>query len=71
MTAGRALERHRSFVAEVTGGDLRWRVRTHQLNIANGATHAGTAIAADASLADRLLVAGRRAPATSYLTADG
>jgi diacylglycerol kinase (ATP) len=56
-TAGKALFTHRPFVAEVISGDTRWRVRTHQLNIANGGTHAGTAIAADASLEDRLLVA--------------
>ena len=29
----------------------------HQLNIANGRTHAGTATAADASIDDRLLIA--------------
>jgi diacylglycerol kinase (ATP) len=56
-TALRILLTHRPFVAEVTSGDTTWRVATHQLNIANGRMHAGTAIAADASLDDRLLIA--------------
>jgi diacylglycerol kinase (ATP) len=56
-TAGRALLPHRPFAAEVTSDGTTWRVRTHQLNIANGQMHAGTAIAQDASLDDRLLVA--------------
>jgi diacylglycerol kinase family enzyme len=41
----------------VRSGTTTWRVRTHQLNIANGSVHAGTPIAADASLNDRLLMA--------------
>ncbi|WP_129337114.1 diacylglycerol/lipid kinase family protein [Cellulomonas endophytica] len=57
VTAGRALVRHRAFTAEVRSGDLTWRFRTHQLNVANGGVHAGTAIAADAGIEDRLLVA--------------
>lgn len=56
-TGLRALLTHRPFTAEVRSGDTVWRVSTHQLNIANGRMHAGTAIAADASLDDRLLVA--------------
>ena len=40
----------------MTGGGTTWHVRTHQLNIANGLMHAGTAIARDAPLDDRLLV---------------
>lgn len=55
-TGARALIPHRPFLAEVTSGATTWRIRTHQLNIANGRMHAGTAIARDASLADRLLV---------------
>lgn len=57
VTGARALLTHRPFVAEVSTADATWRVATHQLNIANGRMHAGTAIAADASLDDRLLVA--------------
>ncbi len=57
MTSARTLVTHRPFTAEVRSGSALWRVRTHQLNIANGRMHAGTAIAADASLDDRLLVA--------------
>jgi YegS/Rv2252/BmrU family lipid kinase len=56
-TAATTLLTHRPFVAEVTSGDTTWRVRTHQLNVANGRMHAGTAIADDISLDDRLLVA--------------
>lgn len=56
-TAGAALVRHRPFRAEVRSGDVVWEVVTHQLNIANGRMHAGTAIARDASLEDRLLTA--------------
>lgn len=57
LTGAHALLRHQPFTAEVTGGTTTWRIRTHQLNIANGRMHAGTPIAADASLDDRLLVA--------------
>jgi YegS/Rv2252/BmrU family lipid kinase len=56
-TATRTLLTHQPFLVEVTHGATTWRVWTHQLNIANGRTHAGTAIANDASLDDRLLVA--------------
>jgi YegS/Rv2252/BmrU family lipid kinase len=56
-TGLRTLLAHRPFVAELTSGDTTWRVTTHQLNIANGRMHAGTAIAADASIDDRLLIA--------------
>ncbi|WP_258724701.1 diacylglycerol/lipid kinase family protein [Cellulomonas sp. NS3] len=56
-TAAVALARHRPFVAEVRSGDVVWEVVTHQLNIANGRMHAGTPIARDASLEDRLLTA--------------
>ncbi|GAA2720432.1 diacylglycerol/lipid kinase family protein [Cellulomonas aerilata] len=55
-TAARTLRSHRPFTAEVRSGDTTWRVRTHQLNIANGRMHGGSAIARDASLEDRLLV---------------
>ena len=53
----RALLTHRPFVAEVTSSGTTWSLATHQLNIANGRMHAGTAIAADASVDDRLLIA--------------
>ena len=56
-TAGVELTRHPSFVAEVRAGSTTWRVRTHQLNIANGRMHGGAVIARDATLDDRLLVA--------------
>jgi diacylglycerol kinase (ATP) len=55
-TAARSLLPHRPFTAQVTSDATTWHVRTHQLNIANGRMHAGTAIARDASLDDRLLV---------------
>lgn len=57
LTAARALATHRPFAAEVTVDGATWHVRTHQLNVANGRVHAGTAIAADAGIDDRLLVA--------------
>lgn len=57
LTGLRTLATARPFTATVTSGDVVWQVRTHQLNIANGRMHAGTAIAADASVDDRLLVA--------------
>jgi diacylglycerol kinase (ATP) len=56
-TGARALLTHRPFVADIRARETTWRVATHQLNIANGRMHAGTAIAADASIDDRLLVA--------------
>ena len=56
-TGLRTLLTHRPFAAEVSSGDTTWRVTTHQLNIANGRMHAGTPIAADASVDDRLLIA--------------
>jgi YegS/Rv2252/BmrU family lipid kinase len=57
LTAAAALAGHRAFVAEVRSGDVTWEVETHQLNIANGRMHAGTPIARDARLDDRLLTA--------------
>ncbi len=57
ITSARALVTHQPFTAEVRSGTTAWRVRTHQLNIANGSMHAGTAISADASLDDGLLMA--------------
>jgi diacylglycerol kinase (ATP) len=57
LTSLRHLPTHQPFTATVTTGETTWRVRTHQLNIANGAVHAGTHIAADAGIDDRLLVA--------------
>jgi diacylglycerol kinase (ATP) len=57
VTALRALRDHDAFTATVSSGDVTWQVRTHQLNIASGGVHAGTAIAADAHIDDRRLVA--------------
>lgn len=56
-TGLRTLMTHRPFVAHVTSGGTTWQVVSHQLNIANGRMHAGTAIAGDAGVDDRLLVA--------------
>jgi diacylglycerol kinase (ATP) len=56
-TGAGTLLTHRPFTATVTSGGTTWQIRTHQLNIANGRMHAGTAIAHDASLDDRLLIA--------------
>ena len=56
-TGLRALLSHRPFTAELSSAATTWRVTTHQLNIANGRMHAGTTIAADASVDDRLLIA--------------
>ena len=55
-TATRSLLPHRPFTALVTSGSTTWHVRTHQLNIANGRMHAGTVIARDATIDDRLLM---------------
>jgi diacylglycerol kinase (ATP) len=58
LTALVRLPRHQPFTARITTGDGHERVvRTHQVNIANGAFHAGTPITADASADDRLLLA--------------
>lgn len=56
LTGLRALLTHRPFSASISSGGVTWRVRTHQLNIANGRTHAGAPIAADAHIDDELLV---------------
>jgi diacylglycerol kinase (ATP) len=57
LTALRLLPRHRPFEATVdSGGQIR-RLRTHQLNIANGNSHAGNPITRDGSADDRLLIA--------------
>ncbi|NUT34903.1 MAG: YegS/Rv2252/BmrU family lipid kinase [Hamadaea sp.] len=48
---------HRPFEARITADGQHREVRTHQLNIANGNSHAGNPIARDASADDRLLVA--------------
>jgi diacylglycerol kinase (ATP) len=57
LTSLRSLLRHRPFAATVTSGSTTWHLRTHQLNIANGRVHAGTPIAADASVDDQELIA--------------
>jgi diacylglycerol kinase (ATP) len=56
LTALRALLSHQPFAASIGTDGMSWRVSTHQLNIANGRTHAGATIAADAHINDRLLV---------------
>jgi diacylglycerol kinase (ATP) len=56
LTALWHLPSHRSFTAVVTAGSEVRRVRTHQLNIANGNSHAGNPIARDGSADDRLLI---------------
>ncbi|NUR70731.1 MAG: YegS/Rv2252/BmrU family lipid kinase [Hamadaea sp.] len=57
LTALSRLPGHRPFDAVVTaGGEVR-RLRTHQLNIANGNSHAGNPIARDGSADDQLLIA--------------
>jgi diacylglycerol kinase (ATP) len=58
LTALTRLPRHQPFTARITTGDGHERmVRSHQVNIANGAFHAGTPITGDASADDRLLIA--------------
>jgi diacylglycerol kinase (ATP) len=58
LTALTLLPRHRAFTARVTTPDgYEQTVRTRQLNIANGAFHAGTRITGDASAADGYLLA--------------
>lgn len=59
LTALAALPTHRPFKVRATAGDVVQEFSTHQLNIANGAFHAGRPIAADAGIDDRLLVAYR------------
>lgn len=58
-TALRVLPGHRPFHATVTTSAGQHSFWTHQLNVANGRFHAGRAIARDASIDDRLLVAYR------------
>jgi YegS/Rv2252/BmrU family lipid kinase len=50
---------HRPFLATVTTSAGTQQFWTHQLNVANGRFHGGRAIARDASIDDRLLVAYR------------
>jgi len=58
LTALTRLPRHQAFTARITSADGQERVvRSHQVNIANGAFHAGTPITGDASADDRLLLA--------------
>jgi YegS/Rv2252/BmrU family lipid kinase len=59
LTALSVLPSHRPFRAHVTTFDADVEFTTHQLNIANGAFHAGQRIARDASVDDHLLVAYR------------
>jgi diacylglycerol kinase (ATP) len=59
LTALRALPGHRPFLARITADGKSMEFQTHQLNIANGAFHAGRKIARDASIDDRLLLAYR------------
>lgn len=59
LTAAGLLPRHRAFTARITiDGETR-EMKTHQLNVANGAHHSGTRIARDASPDDRLLAVYR------------
>jgi len=59
LTAARLLPRHEAFKATIRIGDDVSEVRTHQLNVANGAHHSGQRIARDASPDDRLLAVYR------------
>ena len=59
LTALRHLPAHRPFKATLTANGIQRVLWTHQLNIANGAYHAGRRITRDASVDDRLLVAYR------------
>jgi diacylglycerol kinase (ATP) len=56
LTGAAALRTSTPFTATVTVDGARHRLRTHQLNIANGSVHAGTRIAVDAGIDDGLLV---------------
>ncbi|TDD86398.1 diacylglycerol/lipid kinase family protein [Actinomadura rubrisoli] len=59
LTAARLLPRHEAFTARITIDGKTSEVRTHQLNVANGAHHSGQRIARDASPDDRLLAVYR------------
>jgi YegS/Rv2252/BmrU family lipid kinase len=56
LTALRKLPWHDPFEAEIVAHGTRHTLRTHQLNIANGSSHAGRPITGDASADDRLLL---------------
>jgi diacylglycerol kinase (ATP) len=57
LTGAAALRTSEPFTATVTVDGVEHRLRTHQLNIANGSVHAGSRIAVDAGIDDGLLVA--------------
>jgi len=59
LTALRRLPAHPPFKATLTVDGIQRVLWTHQLNVANGAYHAGRRIARDASVHDRLLVVYR------------
>jgi diacylglycerol kinase (ATP) len=59
LTALQHLPTHRPFKAILTANGIQRELWTHQLNIANGAYHAGRRITRDASVDDRLLVVYR------------
>jgi diacylglycerol kinase family enzyme len=59
LTAAGLLARHEAFTAHITIDGETTTLRTHQLNIANGAHHSGQRIARDASPDDRLLAVYR------------
>jgi diacylglycerol kinase (ATP) len=59
LTAVRHLPAHPPFKATLTVDGVEQVLWTHQLNVANGAYHAGRRIARDASVDDRLLVVYR------------
>jgi diacylglycerol kinase family enzyme len=56
LTAAARLPRHRPFDARLVVGEESYRVRTHQLNIANGNFHAGLPISRDGTADDQLLL---------------
>jgi diacylglycerol kinase (ATP) len=56
ITALRKLPWHDPFDARIDVHGTQYELRTHQLNIANGSSHAGRPITADASADDRLLL---------------
>lgn len=59
LTAARLLPRHEAFTARIRIDGESREVKTHQLNVANGAHHSGQRIARDASPDDRLLAVYR------------
>jgi YegS/Rv2252/BmrU family lipid kinase len=71
LTGAAALVGHRPFAVTVTVDGVEYRAVTHQLNIANGAAHAGSRIAVDAGIDDGLLVAYTLGGPSRWSTATG